>query len=120
LRPQIDLPLRSGLGSLAQMVVGMRRRLLPTFAWYWAYANREYRDLPISPYAMAWRRGQQAVFLLWFFGVPALAGGMAFGTVPFVAAAGWSLFVAALLDAFNTARIVRHAFAHAPECRGNR
>ena len=31
------------VGFLAQMVVGMEGRLLPIFAWYWAYANTGYR-----------------------------------------------------------------------------
>jgi hypothetical protein len=98
------------LGFLAQMVVGMKTRLLPTFAWYWAYANGGYRHVPIPPYAMAWRGGQEIVFVLWLFAVPALAAGLAYGAVPFVAAAGWALLAAALLDALNAVRIVRHAF----------
>jgi len=50
------------------------------------------------------------VFVLWLFGVPALAGGLAFDAVPFVRAAGWSLLAATLLDSVNVARILRHAF----------
>ena len=97
------------LGFLAQMVVGMEERLLPLFAWYWAYANTEYRGPVPSPHEMAWRGGQELVFVLWLFGVPALAGGLAFDAVPFVRAAAWSLFAAVLLDTLNVARILRHA-----------
>jgi hypothetical protein len=98
------------VGFLAQMVVGMEGRLLPLFAWYWAYANTGYKGPVPSPHAMAWRRGQEVVFVLWLFGVPALAGGLAFDAVPFVRTAGWALFAAALLDSVNTARILRHTF----------
>jgi hypothetical protein len=48
-------------------------------------------------------------FVLWLFGVPVLAGGLAFDAVPFVGAAAWALVAAALLDSINMARILRHA-----------
>jgi len=98
------------VGFLAQMVVGMEGRVLPLFSWYWAYANTGYKGPVPSPHAMAWRGGQELVFVLWLLGVPALAGRLAFDAVPFVRAAGWALFVAVLLDSVNTARILRHAF----------
>ena len=91
----------------------MEGRLLPLFAWYWAYANTGYRGPVPSPHQMAWRGGQEIVFVLWLFGVPALAGGLAFDAVPFVSAAAWSLFAAALLDSANVFRIVRNAFVGA-------
>jgi hypothetical protein len=59
---------------------------------------------------MPWRGGQELVFVVWLFGVPALAGGLALDAIPFVRAAAWSLFAAALLDTLNVARILRHAF----------
>jgi hypothetical protein len=98
------------VGFLAQMVVGMEGRLLPLFAWYWAYANTGYTGPVPSPHDMAWRGGQEMVFVLWVFGVPALGGGMAFDAVPFVRAAAWCLLAAALLDSVNLYRIMRHAF----------
>jgi hypothetical protein len=98
------------VGFLAQMVVGMEGRLLPLFAWYWAYANTGYKGPVTSPHDMPWRTGQELIFVLWLFGVPALAGGLAFDAVPFVRAAAWSLLAAALLDTLNVARILRHAF----------
>jgi hypothetical protein len=104
------------VGFLAQMVVGMEVRLLPLFAWYWAYANSGYKGPVPSPHAMAWRGGQELVFVLWLFGVPALAGGLAFDAVPFVGAAGWALFAAALLDSVDTARISRQAFLRRGAC----
>jgi hypothetical protein len=99
------------LGFLAQMVVGMEGRLLPIFAWYWAYANTEYKGPVRSPHEMPWRDGQQLVFVLWVFGVPALAGGLAFDAIPFVAGGAWLLFVAVLFDTATVIGIVRHAFA---------
>jgi hypothetical protein len=98
------------VGFLAQIVVGMEGRLLPLFAWYWAYANSGYKGPVVSPHEMSWRAGQELVFVLWLFAVPALAGGLAFDAVPFVRAAAWSLLAATLLDSVNVARILRHAF----------
>jgi hypothetical protein len=111
------------VGFLAQMVVAMEGRLLPLFAWYWAYANTGYKGPVRSPHEMPWRVGQELVFVLWLFGVPALAGGLAFDAVPFVSAAGWCLLSATLLDSVNVARILRHAFvtpkaARAPNVQG--
>jgi hypothetical protein len=98
------------VGFLAQMVVGMEGRLLPIFAWYWAYANTGYKGPVPSQHEMPWRRGQELVFVLWLFGVPALAGGLAFDAVPFVSAAAWSLLAASLVDSMNVIRILRYAF----------
>lgn len=101
------------VGFLAQLVVGMEGRLLPIFAWYWAYANTGYKGPVTPPHDMSWRSGQELVFVLWLFGVPALAGGLAFDAVPFVRAAGWSLLAAAILDTINVVKIVRFAFQRA-------
>ena len=98
------------VGFLAQMVVAMEGRLLPLFAWYWAQANTGYRGPVPSPHDMAWRVGQELVFVLWLFGVPALAGGLAFDAVPFVRAAAWSLLAATLIDSANVVRILRLAW----------
>lgn len=98
------------VGFLAQMVVGMEGRVLPIFAWYWAYANTGYKGPVPSQHDMPWRSGQELVFVLWLFGVPALAGGLAFDAIPFVRAAAWSLFAATLVDTVNVTRILRHAF----------
>jgi hypothetical protein len=99
------------VGFLGQMVVGMEGRLLPLFAWYWAYANTKYRGPVTSPHDMPWRSGQELVFVLWLFGVPALAGGLAFDAVPFVRAAAWCLLAATVLDTVSVARILRFAYA---------
>jgi len=98
------------VGFLAQIVVSMEGRLLPIFAWYWAYANSGYKGPVMSQHQMPWRTGQDVVFVLWLFGVPALALGLASDAIPFVGAGAWCLFAATLLESFNTARILRHAF----------
>jgi hypothetical protein len=98
------------VGFLAQIVVGMEGRLLPIWAWYWAYANTNYKGPVASPHDMPWRGGQEIILVLWLFGVPALAGGLAFDAVPFVRAAAWSLLAATVLDVVNVGRIVRHAW----------
>jgi hypothetical protein len=68
-----------------------------------------------SQHEMPWRHGQELVFVLWLFGVPALAAGLAFDAVPFVSAAAWCLFIATLVDTMNVIRILRYAFVtHAP------
>lgn len=98
------------VGFLAQMVVGMEGRLLPIFAWYWAYANTGYKGPVPSQHDMPWHGGRKIAFLLWLFGVPALAGGLAFDAIPFVSAAAWCLLAATAIDSANMARILRHAF----------
>lgn len=105
------------VGFLAQMVVGMEGRLLPVFAWYWAYANTGYKGPVHSQYDMPWRLGQKIVFALWLFGVPALAGSLAFDAVFFVSVSAWCLFAATLLDTVNVTRILRFAYLtpHVPQ-----
>jgi hypothetical protein len=98
------------VGFLAQMVVAMEGRLLPLLAWYWAFANAGYKGPVPSPHEMAWRAGQELVFVLWLAGVPALAAGLAVDAVPFVRGGAWTLLAAAILDSVNAARILRHAY----------
>ncbi len=98
------------VGFLGQIVVGMEGRLLPIWAWYWAYANTNYKGPVASPHEMPWRGGQEIMFVLWLFGVPALAGGLAFDAVPFVRAGALCLLAATVLDSVNVTGIVRHAF----------
>jgi hypothetical protein len=107
------------VGFLAQIIVGMEGRLLPLFAWYWAYFNSGFKGPVPSPHDMAWRGGQELVFALWLGGVPALAIGLAFDAVPFVRGGAWSLLAASMLDAGNAARILRHAFV-SPTDRSSR
>ena len=106
------------VGFLAQMVVAMKGRLLPLFAWYWAWENAGRRGTVCSPHEMPWQAGRELTFVLWLFGVPVLAAGMAFDAVPFVRAAGWSLLAATVLDAAQMVLIVRHAWTRPARQRG--
>ena len=98
------------VGFLAQIVVGMEGRLVPLLAWYWAYAIADDKTAVPSPHDMSWSGGRDVAFVLWLFGVPALAGGLAFDAVPFVRGAAWCLLAAALLDSANLIVVVRHAY----------
>jgi hypothetical protein len=98
------------VGFLAQMVVGMEGRLLPLFAAYWACANSGYDGTAASPHDMGWHGGRDVAFVLWLFGVPALASGLGFDAVAFVRAGAWCLLAATLVNALNTSLVLRHAF----------
>jgi hypothetical protein len=98
------------VGFLAQMVVGMENRLLPIFAWYWAYANTDFKGPVASQHDMPWRAGQEITLVLWLFGVPGLAVGLAFDAVPFVSASAWCLLAATFIHTANVLKILRHAF----------
>jgi hypothetical protein len=98
------------VGFLAQIVIGMEGRLLPIFAWYWAYANTGYQGQVPSQHTMPWRRGQIVAFVLWLAGVPMLAVSLAYDLAPLVSAGGWCLLAATLLDTINIGNILRHAF----------
>lgn len=98
------------VGFLAQMVVGMEGRLLPLFAWYWAYTNTDYKGPVPPPHEMPWREAQDVVFVLWLFGVPALALSLAFDNPVVVRAAAGCLLLATALDSVSVGRILAHAF----------
>ncbi|MBI2835802.1 MAG: hypothetical protein HYX76_15385 [Acidobacteria bacterium] len=98
------------IGFLAQMVVGMETRILPMFAWYWAFANTDFRGPAPRPHEMPVRWFDQATFYLWLIGVPSLAGGLFFGAVPFLAFGAWTLLAGLALRTANTAIVLRHAY----------
>jgi hypothetical protein len=106
------------VGFFAQLIVAMKGRLLPLFAWYWASANSGGRGRVPAPHEMPWRTGQAVVFALWLFGVPTLAVGLAFGAAAFVRGAAWALLTAAFLDSAQTAIILRHAMPGRVNARG--
>ena len=98
------------VGFLSQIVVGMEGRLLPLFAWYWAFANVDGRAPVPSPHDMAWRPVQYIVFVLWTAGVPSLAGGLAFDALTLIRAGAWSLLAATVLDTAHVAWILSFAW----------
>lgn len=113
-----DLTMRAALaygvfglvGFLAQMVAGMQLRLLPLLAWYTA-AHRaiDLTTVP-SPNALMAPRLARAAWLLWLWGVPALAGGFFLGAIPLLTAGALALEAAALLGGVQAIRVARHAF----------
>lgn len=98
------------VGFFAQMVLGMESRILPMFAWYWAFAETSFRGPVLSPRQMSVRAFEQAAFYLWLAGVPMLAAGFFFDAVPFLAAGAWSLLAGTVLRSVNTAIVLRHAY----------
>jgi hypothetical protein len=98
------------VGFLAQMIVGVESRILPIFAWYWAFANTGFRGPVPAPHEMLNRRLQPLVFTAWSAGVPMLALGLAFDAVAAVALGGWLLLAGALLNGANVVRVLRYAY----------
>ena len=99
------------LGFLAQMVIGIAARILPTFAWMHFYVRAGFEVEPPSQYTMHWRGVQLLGFALWTAGVPALAYGLTFDAYGLVSLAGWVLLAGLACNAVNGVAIVRHAFA---------
>jgi hypothetical protein len=102
------------LGFLSQMVVGMEARLLPMFAWYHAFARSGFQVTPMPPLAMRDRRLQAIVFGAWLFGVPAIASGLGFDSVPWLAAGAWALLAGVLVATIDNVFVLSRAFTAAP------
>ncbi|HWP99244.1 MAG TPA: hypothetical protein VNK92_02115, partial [Vicinamibacterales bacterium] len=124
--PASDLTLRASLaygvfglvGFLAQIIVGMEARILPVFAWYWAFADSGFEGPIPAPHEMPRRALQRLAFPLWLVGIPILAGGLFADFVPLVAAGAWLLLAAAMLHAANVAVTIRHAYRRPPGTPG--
>ena len=98
------------VGFLAQMVVGMEGRLLPIFAWYWAYANTGYKGPVPSQHEMPWRTGRNSRSCCGCSACPRWRA--ALPSMPFRSSAPphGALFAASLVDTVNVIRILRYAF----------
>jgi hypothetical protein len=105
------------VGFLAQMVVSMKGDCCRSLRGIGRTPTPDTRGPVPSQYEMPWRHGQELVFVVWLFGVPALAAGLAFDAVPFVSAAAWCLFIATLVDTMNVIRILRYAFLTSSSAR---
>ncbi len=101
------------IGFFAQLVAGMEYRLLPYFAWYWAFANTDFQGPVASPHQMPLAGVQGLAFYLWLAGVPLLAAGMLQSSPLLVAGGAWSLLAAVILGAIDVFAISAHAFAPA-------
>jgi len=97
------------VGFLAQMVVGVSRRLLPLYAWIRAYEGTGFAVQPRSPHATPARRLQAAVFFLWTLGVPLLATGLGLERTALISAGGAALFTAIVLGGIGDLVLFRRA-----------
>jgi hypothetical protein len=102
------------VGFLAQIVIGVAARILPTFAWMQFYVRGDFKVLPPSQYTMHFRSIQLLGFVMWTLGVPMLAAGLSFDRWTLTSAAAWMLFVGLLCNGVNAVRIARHAFVIPP------
>lgn len=98
------------VGFFSQLVAGMEYRLLPYYAWYWAFANTDFKGPAPSPHEMPVRGVQRVAFFLWTVGVPLLAAGMLLVRPLAVAAGSWLLVAAVALGGADAIAIGRHAF----------
>jgi hypothetical protein len=103
------------VGFLAQMVSGMQIRLLPLLAWYSA-AHRASSPAAIPPMSLLSAQPfAAAAWLLWLWGVPAVATGFALNAIPLLAAGAVALEAAVLIGALQAGRLAWCAFAGAGE-----
>lgn len=116
--PQSDRSLRAAaaygvaglLGFLGQMVLGMLSRVLPMLAVCHANRGATCDAPPVTPREMGIPGFPAAIFVLWSAGVPLLAAGMFLQAAPAAGAGGAVMFAASVLQAFQAADVLRHAF----------
>jgi hypothetical protein len=99
------------VGFLAQIVVGVRTRILPMFAALHVNLARGCDVPPITPAHMGSVRARWAVLLPWITGVPLLAAGVFVPSAPLIGAAAWLLLAATIIDGVEAWLIARLAFA---------
>jgi hypothetical protein len=93
------------IGFLSQIVAGMQLRLLPWLAWYTA-AHRADSPEDMPPMArLASAPLAGAAWVLWLWGVPALAAGFFFNAIPLLTAGAVALEAAALIGAARALRL---------------
>lgn len=100
------------VGCFSQLIAGMEYRLLPYYAWYWAFANTDFKGPAPTPHEMPLPGVQRLAFFLWLPGVPLLACGMLLVSPGALAAGAWLLLAAVLVGAADAAAIASHAFSH--------
>jgi hypothetical protein len=98
------------VGFFAQLVAGMEYRLLPYFAWYWAFANTGFKGPVPTPHEMPIPGIQRVAFFLWLGGVPLLAVGVAWPQPRLVATGAWLILLAVAAGGIDAAAITSHAF----------
>jgi hypothetical protein len=100
------------IGFFSQLVAGMEYRLLPYYAWYWAFANTDFKGPAPSPHEMPLQGVQRAAFFLWMGGTPLLSLGMLLVRPRAVAAGASLLALAIVFGGVDAIAIARHAFKH--------
>lgn len=99
------------VGFLAQMVAGVQIRLLPLLGWYtYAHTATDMNTVP-SPQSLMVPRLAATSWLLWLWGVPAVAVGFAVGAIPLLTAGAVALEAAVLMGAVQAGVAARRAFA---------
>ena len=100
------------VGFLAQMVVGVARRLMPLLAWFGAFAARDLvTPPPASPHDYPSRRLEAATLALWTAGVPLLATGFYLERPPVLQSGGLTLLAAVLCGASSHVAVWRAAWS---------
>ena len=97
------------VGGLSQIVVGMQGRLVPLYAYYRAMAARGGAQPERSAHSLLSPPFARAIFLLWTFGVPSLAWGLATSDGRFIRGASLMLGVAVIVGAAYLRRLIRSA-----------
>ena len=101
------------VGFLAQMVAGMQLRLLPLLAWYSAAHRAAAPESLPSMSVLSATPLAGAAWLLWLWGVPALATGFFAGVIPLLAGGALALEAAVAIGAIQAIRLACHAFGRA-------
>jgi hypothetical protein len=87
------------VGFLAQIVVGIQGRLLPLHGWYRVLVTEGMKPPRRSAHSLASHRLARWILLAWTFGVPLLAGGLAFTLSPLVRVGSACLLAGVILNA---------------------
>lgn len=102
------------VGFLAQIVFGVQLRLLPLLAWFTATPNTANLRDHGSPHAVPSTRLATVSFILWLWGVPALAVGFAVDGIPLLTAGALALEAGVMIGVIQALRAARYAFGARP------
>jgi hypothetical protein len=95
------------VGFLSQMVVGIGARLLPLYAWLRGFGGRVLNEEPPSPHELTARPALALVLACWVLGVPGLATGLVFDSLPLLSGAATLLALGTLIHAREEIRVLR-------------
>jgi hypothetical protein len=98
------------VGFLAQMIAGVQLRLLPMLGWFTAARSTRHPSTLGSPHGTTSPRLASVAWLLWLWGVPAVAVGFAMNAIPLLTGGALALEAAVLIGAVQALRAARYAF----------